>query len=167
MSKVSQISTNKTASPAMGMGKPQLGSITLKNPVYLATLSEDKLRSVISHGVPGHNMPAFSKGNGGSLSQEQIDTLVKGLIAWRDASNFPLFPCLLTASRLAMSPPVKLLSLQSCASCHGADGTGAKAAQLSTVTTESRQRPIPSHGHYRRSSATRLPRLRQRIRACH
>ena len=37
-----------------GDGKSIAGSITLKNPLYLATVPEEKLRDVIANGVPGH-----------------------------------------------------------------------------------------------------------------
>jgi mono/diheme cytochrome c family protein len=75
-----------------GDGKSIAGSITLKNPLYLAIVPEEKLRDVIANGVPGYNMPAFAKENGGSLSDEQIDTIVKGLMAWKDASKLPAAP---------------------------------------------------------------------------
>ena len=113
-----------------GDGKSIAGSITLKNPLYLATVPEEKLRDVIANGVPGHNMPAFSKENGGSLSDAQIDTLVKGLLAWKDASKLPAPPLPPYSAPLGNVAAGKAAFAQSCASCHGADGTGAKAGSV-------------------------------------
>jgi mono/diheme cytochrome c family protein len=111
-----------------GDGKSIAGSITLKNPLYLAIVPEEKLREVIANGVPGYNMPAFAKENGGSLSNEQIDTLVKGLLAWKDSSKLP------SAALPAYNAPLgdvaagKTAFAHSCASCHGAEGSGGPKA---------------------------------------
>ena len=113
-----------------GDGQSIAGSITLKNPLYLAIVSEEKLRSVIANGVPGHNMPAFSKKNGGSLSEEQIDTLVKGLMAWTDASKLPAAPLPPYSAPLGDVAAGAAAFAQSCASCHGSDGTGGKAGSV-------------------------------------
>lgn len=113
-----------------GDGKSIAGSITLKNPLYLAIVPENKLREVIANGVPGHNMPAFAEENGGSLSDEQIDTLVKGLMAWKDASKLPAAALPPYSASLGDVAAGKTAFAQSCASCHGPDGKGAKAGSV-------------------------------------
>ena len=111
-----------------GDGKSIAGSITLKNPLYLSIISEDKLRSIIAGGVPGHNMPAFAIENGGSLSNEQIETIVQGLIAWRDVSKLPTAPIPPYSAPLGDVAAGKAAFSQSCASCHGNDGSGGPKA---------------------------------------
>lgn len=113
-----------------GDGRSIAGSITLKNPLYLAIVPKQRLREIIANGIPGHNMPAFAKQNGGALSDEQIDTLVKGLLAWKDASNLPTAPLPPYSAPLGNATSGKSVFTQSCASCHGADGTGAKAGSV-------------------------------------
>src|SRR2546426_8526921 len=49
----------------------------LNDPLYLALVGEDTLRWVIARGVPGTSMPAFAQAAGGSLTDQQIDILVK------------------------------------------------------------------------------------------
>jgi len=49
----------------------------LNDPLYLALVGEDTLRGVIARGVPGTSMPAFAQAAGGSLTDQQIDILVK------------------------------------------------------------------------------------------
>jgi cytochrome c oxidase cbb3-type subunit 3 len=66
-----------------GDGKTIGGAITLNNPTYLAVLPEATLRQVIVQGIPGTMMPPFSISNGGMLTDEQINILVKGILAWR------------------------------------------------------------------------------------
>jgi mono/diheme cytochrome c family protein len=113
-----------------GDGNSIAGSITLKNPLYLAIVSEEKLRDVIANGVPGYNMPAFAQENGGSLSDEQIDTIVKGLLAWKDASKLPAAPLPPYSAPLGDVAAGKAAFAQSCAACHGSDGTSAKAGSV-------------------------------------
>ena len=113
-----------------GDGKSIAGSITLKNPLYLATIPEEKLRDVIANGVPGHNMPAFAHENGGSLSDTQIETILKGLLDWKDASKLPSTPLPPYSAPLGDVAAGKAAFAQSCASCHGADGTGGKAGSV-------------------------------------
>jgi mono/diheme cytochrome c family protein len=59
------------------------GAISLNNPTYLAVLPDATLRQVIANGIPNTKMPPFSTANGGMLTDEQIDKLVKGILAWR------------------------------------------------------------------------------------
>src|SRR5262249_51896639 len=51
-------------------------AIALANPVYLAIVSEQSLRSTIADGVRGTSMPAFAQRAGGMLTDKQIDALV-------------------------------------------------------------------------------------------
>jgi mono/diheme cytochrome c family protein len=105
-------------------------AISLANPVYVATAGVDNIRKVIAKGVPGTMMPAFSKGGGGLLTDEQIDALAKGIV---DAWGGP--------AALAGQTPLAYASANTgdvdrgeqafavyCAHCHGADGSGNRAS---------------------------------------
>lgn len=59
------------------------GSIAMDDPTYLAIVPEATLREVIAKGIPGTLMPAFSQAEGGTLTDQQIDILVKGILAWK------------------------------------------------------------------------------------
>ena len=51
----------------------------LSDPVYLAIVDDDTLRSTISKGRPGTAMSAFAQKEGGMLTDEQIDAIVRGI----------------------------------------------------------------------------------------
>ena len=61
-----------------GQGSAALG---LANPIYLAIASDDTIRRVTAHGIPGTLMPAFAKSSGGTLTDEQIEVLVREMRA--------------------------------------------------------------------------------------
>jgi len=54
---------------------------SLGNPVFIALAGRNVLISTVSKGVPGHLMPAFGKGNGGTLTDEQVAILADGIQA--------------------------------------------------------------------------------------
>jgi cytochrome c oxidase cbb3-type subunit III len=101
-------------------------ALSLNNPVYLAIVPDSVLRRVVTSGVRGTSMPAFALNASGTLTAEQIDTLVAGMRArWgrRDALAG------VTAPRYAASGQGDAerggrVYATFCASCHGADGTG-------------------------------------------
>ncbi len=58
-------------------------AISLADPVYLAVAGEANLHRVTANGISGTLMPAFAKSAGGTLTDEQINSLVKGILqAW-------------------------------------------------------------------------------------
>jgi mono/diheme cytochrome c family protein len=73
-------------------------------------------------------MPAFGKQNGGSLSEEQINTIVDGILAWSDKSKLPQAPVPPYAAPLGNVASGKSVFAASCASCHGQDGNGGPKA---------------------------------------
>ena len=111
-----------------GDGQSIAGSITLKNPVYLAAIQREVLRDIIANGVPGHNMPSFSTKNGGPLDEAQIETLVEGITSWRDSSALPSAPIPPYAAALGDIASGAAAFGSSCASCHGSDGDGSPKA---------------------------------------
>jgi mono/diheme cytochrome c family protein len=101
-------------------------AISLSNPVYLAVAGEDTLKDITAKGVHGKLMPAFAKSAGGSLTDQQVSVLARGMIQLWGKSD------LLTTQnpppyRATLSGDVAHGQQQfgvSCASCHGANGEG-------------------------------------------
>src|SRR5262245_45547137 len=54
-------------------------AIALSDPVYLAIVDDETLRSTISKGRPGTAMPAFAQSAGGMLTDEQVNAIVHGI----------------------------------------------------------------------------------------
>ena len=61
----------------------------LNDPLYLAFVTDDAMRQVISRGTAGTNMPAFSEPAGGHLTDQQIEVLVTGMRSrWSKPDEF-------------------------------------------------------------------------------
>jgi cytochrome c oxidase cbb3-type subunit III len=59
-------------------------STPLASPVYQALVDDATLRRVVTQGLPGSMMPAFSKSFGGDLTDAQVDAIVHGIRAdWK------------------------------------------------------------------------------------
>ena len=54
-------------------------STALANPLYLTIVDNSILRRVTTSGVAGTLMPAFAKSEGGMLTDQQINVVVKGI----------------------------------------------------------------------------------------
>ena len=54
-------------------------AMALSDPVYLAIVDDDTLRSTISKGRPGTAMSAFAQKEGGMLTDEQINAIIHGI----------------------------------------------------------------------------------------
>ena len=58
-------------------------AVALANPVYLAVAGEATVRQITAKGVAGKLMPGFDTAAGGALTDQQIDSLVQGMLqAW-------------------------------------------------------------------------------------
>lgn len=95
----------------------------LTDPVYRALVPEETFRKVVTEGIPGTLMPGFTPEAGGLLTSEQIDLLVKSLLAGaeNDRAGLTLPPY--------QAPPGDLnrgveAYATFCAHCHGSDGKG-------------------------------------------
>lgn len=77
-----------------GDGQTISGALSLNNPIYLAVVPKEVLRQVIAGGLPGTKMPPFGTAQGGLLTEQQIDILVEGILAWKQPvpSDAPLPP---------------------------------------------------------------------------
>jgi len=107
--------------------------MALADPLYLAIADDSAIRSTIAKGRPGTAMSAFSQKEGGMLTDEQIDSIVRGIRGrWAGAA------------RMAgvTTPPYEAAAPGSaqqghavyetfCASCHGrSDSGGPKAGSV-------------------------------------
>src|SRR5215467_1140748 len=54
-------------------------AMALSDPVYLALADDSILRSTIAEGRPGTAMSAFSQKAGGTLTDDQLDSIVRGI----------------------------------------------------------------------------------------
>lgn len=105
----------------------------LNDPIYLALVSDGRLRAAIAEGVPGTTAPAFAQQAGGSLTDKQIDVLVSGIkTRWGTAENFKnialppysLQDAIATGSGPGDAGRGAAAYASNCAQCHGKDGTG-------------------------------------------
>jgi mono/diheme cytochrome c family protein len=106
------------------------GAVSLGSPVYQALVDDATLRRIITNGMPGTVMPAFAQSAGGTLTDRQIDVLVRGMRThWANPSALG-----------GDSPPPRSSSTpgnaargagvyqNSCAMCHGPGGRGGGGA---------------------------------------
>ena len=104
-------------------------AIALKDPVYLAIAGDGTIQRTIAEGVRGIQMPPFAKSEGGTLTDKQIDSLVRGMRSWarpdslHDVSLPPYAPVSPGDARRGANVFVTF-----CSACHGANGEGAGKA---------------------------------------
>jgi cytochrome c oxidase cbb3-type subunit 3 len=110
-------------------------SVALASPDYLAFAPDAAIRDVIVHGRPGTAMPAFAQSEGGMLTDEQVDSLVRGIRGWatagqRDPAAAPEPPY----RPVAAGDPARGAQVfrAHCASCHGEGGRGGPSASSIT-----------------------------------
>jgi mono/diheme cytochrome c family protein len=99
----------------------------LADPVYLALVDVDLVREVVTHGVPGTNMPPFAASRGGPLTEVQADTLARAIFArWADPSQTQgaALPPYAAAGTPGDATRGALVFAGFCARCHGSDGRG-------------------------------------------
>jgi cytochrome c oxidase cbb3-type subunit 3/ubiquinol-cytochrome c reductase cytochrome c subunit len=97
----------------------------LNDPVYLALIPRDRLRKVIAEGVKGTLQPAFAAAAGGTLTDEQIDALIDGLLgAWGKAVPVNTADLPPYAGAAGDAVRGKAVYATACAGCHGSEGHG-------------------------------------------
>jgi mono/diheme cytochrome c family protein len=112
-------------------------AFALANPVYLAIAREDTLRRGTAQGVSGSLMPAFAKSAGGTLTDEQIDIIVREMrTRWaKPADVAGANPPPYGAKEPGNAANGKGVYATFCAGCHGPDGKG--TAKGSSIVDES------------------------------
>ncbi len=119
-------------------------AVGIGDPVYLALVSDDTMRSVISKGRPGTAMSAFAQKDGGMLTDAQINSIVHGI---RERWSNPSVVAGATLPPYQAKGPGNTQPGQSaydkfCAGCHGEGNAGSKAgsvldpAYLSLITDQ-------------------------------
>jgi len=108
----------------------------LNDPLYLALVSDARLRDVISHGVPGTSMTAFRKDAGGTLTNEQVIALVEGMRrTWgstaEDDGELPAYSedeAVARGESRGDRERGRSAYVTYCLRCHGPDGRGGPSA---------------------------------------
>lgn len=105
----------------------------LNNPLFLALITEDELRQIVTEGRHGTLMPGFSGQSGGTLTDEQIQILVSGLKStWQDQTlSAEKRPSLQFSQGDARNGAI--LFADACAGCHGENGQGESAGAINEV----------------------------------
>ena len=108
-------------------------AMALGDPVYLAIVDDDTLRSVVSKGRPGTAMSAFAQKEGGMLTDEQVNAIIRGVRKrWSKPSALGGVTPPPYAAKVPGNPQQGEAAYASyCASCHGNSGKGgAKAGSV-------------------------------------
>jgi cytochrome c oxidase cbb3-type subunit 3 len=114
-----------------GRGGP---AIALANPVYLAIVDEASIRRVISNGVQGTSMPAFSQNAGGMLTDPQIDVITQGILSrWGSKGILTgATPPSYAARTVGNVAHGEFVYGKYCVSCHGPEGRGSRKGSAIT-----------------------------------
>jgi mono/diheme cytochrome c family protein len=108
-----------------GDGERPGAAVGLADPLYLAIADDTVMREAIAKGVKGTSMPAFSRRDGGSLTEEQIEAIVRGIRQrWDRPTTVAGEPLLPYAAPLGDAERGRAAFTTYCSSCHGADGRG-------------------------------------------
>ncbi len=105
-------------------------ALPLNNPVYLAWAGKDHMLPIVSSGESLRTSHSFAQSGGGMLTDQQVAIIVNGMIAhWGkpeilNGANLPGYSATTNPDIAAGSKAFQA----HCASCHGTDGSGAKAS---------------------------------------
>src|SRR5271157_5666842 len=105
-------------------------AMDLSDPVYLAIVDDDTLRSTISKGRPGTAMSAFAQKEGGMLTDEQVNAIIRGI---RERWSKPNALAGVVAPPYAAKEPGapqqgEAVYTTFCSSCHGIGSKGGPKA---------------------------------------
>jgi mono/diheme cytochrome c family protein len=104
-------------------------AIPLGDPVYQALADDATLRRIITNGLPGTLMPAWGQSAGGTLTDQQIDALVKGMRSrWAHPDELAGVTMPPYQSSPGDSSRGASVFQTSCAKCHGPGGRGGDVA---------------------------------------
>ena len=113
------------------------GALGLANAVYLAIASDETIRRVTGRGIPGTLMPPFAKSSGGTLTDQQIEILVREIRARWAKPNEALGVTPPPYSTTEPGDPNRGAAAYGifCAGCHGPEGKG--TAKGSSIVDDS------------------------------
>lgn len=112
-----------------------------------ATLAKDwpsirpdlTVKTIITNGVPGSRMPAWSQANGGPFSDAEIEALTQYILSWQTGGAPQITPRATATLRPPITPLPNVagdpnrggvLFDENCAVCHGPEGQGRAGATL-------------------------------------
>ena len=121
---------NQNCAGCHGAHGKQGPAMMLSDPVYLAIVDDESLRSTISKGRRGTAMSAFAQKEGGMLTDAQVDAIIHGI---RERWNNPGVLAGVAAPSYATQSPGNPQRGQAtyatfCAPCHGTDDRGGPKA---------------------------------------
>jgi mono/diheme cytochrome c family protein len=108
-------------------------AMALADPLYLTIADDNTLRTTITKGRPGTAMSAFSQREGGTLTDEQIDSIVRGIRERWGSTGLMAGVTAPPYEARAPGDPHQGEAVYStfCASCHGSGpGGGPKAGSV-------------------------------------
>jgi len=105
-------------------------ALSLSDPVYLAIVDDDTLRSTISKGRAGTAMSAFAQEEGGMLTDEQINAIIRGIRErWSRSNVLSGVTAPPYSARAPGNPQLGQMAYNTfCASCHGSGNQGGPQA---------------------------------------
>lgn len=121
---------NQNCSGCHGADGKQGPAMMLSDPVYLAIVDDEALREVVSKGRSGTAMSAFAQKEGGMLTEEQVNSIIRGIRErWSKpgALGGDAAPSY-AAKSAGDAANGRAVYGTYCSSCHGADGNGGEKA---------------------------------------
>jgi len=121
---------NQNCAGCHGADGKQGPAMMLSDPVYLAIVDDDTLRTTISKGRSGTAMSAFAQKEGGMLTDAQVTAIIHGMRErWGkpDALN-GVTPPAYAAKAPGNAQQGRSAYATFCASCHGTDNRGGPKA---------------------------------------
>ena len=105
-------------------------AMSLSDPVYLAIVDDNTLRTTISKGRTGTAMSAFAQKEGGMLTDQQIDAIIHGIRQrWAKADVLKGVAAPPYAAKAPGNPQAGQAAYSTfCASCHGSGNQGGPKA---------------------------------------
>lgn len=105
-------------------------AMALSDPLYLAIVDDDTLRMTITRGRPGTAMSAFAQKEGGMLTDEQINAIVRGIRErWGKPDKLAGVAAPPYAAKIVGNAQRgEIVYATFCASCHGSGGAGGPKA---------------------------------------
>lgn len=97
----------------------------LNDPLFLAIVPDSVLLQLVQEGRPGTPMPAFSRKKGGSLTDEQVEALARGIKSRWKAEEPHDAPAYL-ATESGDAGRGEHVFARACGTCHGPEGLGGK-----------------------------------------
>src|SRR5271165_734664 len=105
-------------------------AMALSDPVYLAIVDNDTVRSTISKGRPGTAMSAFAQKEGGMLTDEQVNAIIRGIRErWSKPNALAgIFAPPYHAKEPGIPQQGEAVYATFCVSCHGTGSKGGPKA---------------------------------------